>query len=742
MKLTHKITLIILCLSTVGIAQEIDPRIALIAPVEVEIAKFIEDNLESYKLSQDEINSLTNNEDHHNLSQEQLNLTILSIKKSRLRSLYFEQQPEKKRIYAFEDKAIQNRQICADGGFEGANPLLNYNFFNYNETQPPFDACQMNLQAGTPPQPPNSINDFNADYTIVTQGFDPLLANQATSVNIPRTFNNSLQAIKLNRSSINQAILNGGLDVTHMRRNLNINEDNLSINFSLIMEQPGHLIPQPDGTIKNEQPFFRVRLYDSFGSIFYERCIISDPNDCIFTQTGNTLYSGWQCLNINTESLNGQSSTLEFSIVDCGQGAHYGTVYIDEICNTTCLNSAFGDILLDPVNLDCPTDNFQVCGSFLAPQCATGLPNISLDILDINGIITTLTNPIINITNNQFCFNVNISDFGLNPNGNFEFNVDANFNLNTGIITTISDLSANVGPDVSFGDCSDPCETITDSSVSGSTLSWVSTSTSFELEFEADGACCPNDGGEYNPPVNLTYQINNTNQINLSNVYQDILSVNGSVKCFRYKIKTDCSEWSDWCCLQILSANPFEFENPYKTCFPNSPCEDLEPITLTSPSNDVNATSNNINYIDYENITASNKIEPNYSSQYIASDWIKLTTGFHAKNNSSFLARIQECVDTDIVNSPNGSRFIEGDIKSDDFKMYPNPTEDRITLSIINQKIQSFDLYDIHGRLVKNAKSINTNKHTINLKTFTRGMYILRVTLEDGSTINRNIILK
>ncbi|MCH9659837.1 MAG: hypothetical protein K0U54_02890, partial [Bacteroidetes bacterium] len=434
---------------TITVAQDLDPRWELTRPIETEIEKYLKANIGGFQLSEAEVNRIADSEEHKDMTPQEVSAFVLRIKRSQLRRKYFEENPESRDAF----QAINtNGQVCSDGNFEGVNPLINYTFSNYTENYSDFYACTMELQPGSPLPISNTLNNFNADYTLVTQGFDPALAAAPFNVNLPRTFNGTTQAIKLNRSS-------QGLDVTTMQRDFVVNENNLSINFSLILENPDHFTTLPDGSIKDEQPFFQVTLYDVNGNVFYRRCIVSDPNNCIFTSAdiNNTLlYSGWRCLNIDTQILMNQPVTLEFSIVDCGLGGHYGTVYIDEICNTTCTNNAFGDILLDPVNSNCPTNSFDVCGSYQTPLCATGSPVFSLEIIDnVGNVVNTLNNAAIDQTNQRFCFSVDLNDFGSNPAGNYEFNVIGDFITNTGFVNTIIDLSANVGPDVAFNNC--PC---------------------------------------------------------------------------------------------------------------------------------------------------------------------------------------------------------------------------------------------------------------------------------------------
>ncbi|MGH1385433.1 T9SS type A sorting domain-containing protein [Kordia sp.] len=837
MKLIYKITFIILWLSTIAVAQEKDPRMAQIASVEQEINVFIAAHIDSYQIPQKEIDALLNNEDHHNLSKEEANDIILNMKRSRLRDLYFEQHPEKRDVYISKKPAIQTKQLCNDGGFEGATPLQGYSFFNYTETIAGFDSCNMPLEAGTPAIPPTSINDFNADYTIVNQGIDPELWSDGVSVR--RTFNNSPQAIKLNKSS-------GGFDVTHMQRTFNINENNLSINFSLILENPaGH---------PSRQPFFRIRLYDANGNIFFERCIISDPNNCIFTAVGSTLYSDWRCINIDTQNLIGQNATLEFSIVDCGQAGHYGTVYIDEICNTTCTTSAFGDIQLDPVNLNCPTAPFQVCGSFLAPLCTTDLQSLTLDVIDQTGsVVNTLTNPVINQQTNQFCFTVDPSDFGANPVGNYEFEAIANFNTSTGFINTINDLSANVGPDVAFNNCPDPCEviipniaiinaidgcnatftgsnngtncpnqtylwevfldgnttpvftstntsfnetdfdftqaegnyvvqlTITGPTNSASTsinyslsddcyadpciddlnaliinqltLTWDDIATSYDLQFASDNRC-HDFYTDSSTEVTVSYNNLTTNVIDLNTVFNDLRALSNNFKGFRYRIRTNCGEWSDWCCIDITSG-PISgltyFETPYPDCFPGNSCDNFDPLaTLVSPDNDVNSVSGDINYDTYVAITATNKIEATFTSNYRASNSIRLLPSFHAKDNSNFRAYIANCTDEVVITPPSGrssatpqNEFLQeknmGELST--VKLYPNPTKGNLTIESL-EAIASWELINVYGNSIRKklVRDESLKKEALNVSNLATGVYFVKITLKNGSVITKQLI--
>jgi hypothetical protein len=153
-----------------------------------------------------------------------------------------------------------------------------------------------------------------------------------------------------------------------------------------------------------------------------------------------------------------QPGTIEFTVSDCQPSAHFGTVYIDNICGSVCANPELGALNTDPVNINCPdlsgNTPIQVCGTYQPPSNAT-LNSITLDITQNGNVVGTINTPT-QLTASTFCFTVLPSQFGANPNGNFEFLIDANFNVNCPagtFIYTITDNSANVGADVTFVDC-------------------------------------------------------------------------------------------------------------------------------------------------------------------------------------------------------------------------------------------------------------------------------------------------
>jgi hypothetical protein len=221
--------------------------------------------------------------------------------------------------------------------------------------------------------------------------------------------------------------------------------------------------PQHGQTI---QPFFRARAYDQFNNIVDEFCIVANPDNCLFNviyvdSKRRVLYTGWICARLNVGEILNQPGRIEFTVSDCQPSAHFGTVYIDNICGTICANPQLGALNIDPTNINCPdligNTPIQVCGTYQPPVNAT-LSSITLDITQNGTVIGTINAPT-QLTTTTFCFTVLPSMFGSDPNGNFEFQIDANFDVQCpsgSFFYTVSDDSANIGPDVTFIDCCQP----------------------------------------------------------------------------------------------------------------------------------------------------------------------------------------------------------------------------------------------------------------------------------------------
>ena len=166
------------------------------------------------------------------------------------------------------------------------------------------------------------------------------------------------------------------------------------------------------------------------------------------------LYKDWDCAQLDLSAYINQTVTVEFIAGDCSQGAHWGYVYLDDIC-LSCDSSSSGNCNITSVSSPCDNLPIQVCGTFAlpvppAPYTSASLQSISLQLCH-NGVavgapITSFTI----ISNNQFCFLLNMQNFlppVTNPSDGYDFVATATFLLSGSGVpsTTVSKASSTPG---------------------------------------------------------------------------------------------------------------------------------------------------------------------------------------------------------------------------------------------------------------------------------------------------------
>jgi hypothetical protein len=82
-----------------------------------------------------------------------------------------------------------------------------------------------------------------------------------------------------------------------------------------------------------------------------------------------------------------------------------------------------------------------------------------------------------------------------------------------------------------------------------------------------------------------------------------------------------------------------------------------------------------------------------------------------------------------------------GDVAFDDFsiKFYPNPTQGKIYISSDKERMESIELIDFRGRLVKTWKLSSLNDTQIDISEFESAIYFVRIKTENH-VINRRVI--
>lgn len=474
-KILKTVLVCAICFNSYNISAQLDAylnsennRISSANHIEKEIKKFIDDNFDKYVLSKEVTDDVIKHlREEEEFTQAELDRAIVKTKIYELRKLYFTQNPDAKDSYFARPIPPSIQQQCVNGDFE--NGTAGYSFWSDAHPQPAsgtafFLSCATPTALSATNVVTPAVNDFNAAVTTIDdtspdyQQYDPTLAG--LGVNIPTLFTaGGNKCIKLNNE---QGY--GSSDITTVSRYFpNINESTIDFNFSLVMDnKPAHGQPI--------QPFFRVRVLDQFNNVVDEICIIANPDNCLFNviyvnSKRRVLYTDWICARLNVGEILNQPGTIEFTVSDCQPSAHFGTVYIDNICGSVCASPQLGALNTDATNINCPdmigNTPIQVCGTYSPPYNAT-LSTMTLDITQNGAVIGTVNAPT-QLTATTFCFTVLPSMFGANPTGNFEFQIDANFNVNCPagtFIYTISDNSANIGPDVTFIDCCLPILTL------------------------------------------------------------------------------------------------------------------------------------------------------------------------------------------------------------------------------------------------------------------------------------------
>ena len=72
--------------------------------------------------------------------------------------------------------------------------------------------------------------------------------------------------------------------------------------------------------------------------------------------------------------------------------------------------------------------------------------------------------------------------------------------------------------------------------------------------------------------------------------------------------------------------------------------------------------------------------------------------------------------------------------------LYPNPTQDKITISSYNSEIKSFTIFDLQGRKIV-SKSVNNFQTTFSISSFNNAIYLISIKTEKG-TVTKRIIKK
>ncbi len=339
------------------------------------------------------------------------------------------------------------------------------------------------------------------------------------------------------------------------------------------------------------QPFFTVRLLDGSNTVIQSTdiCIVADPNEPILENINNNIFftKGWYCglIKIPSYYLN-QNIKIQFIVADCGDGGHRGVVYIDNIINEKkCDTPAYGFIELNEVDNICNPEALEITGTYTEPQGAV-FTDAHIEILQ-NGVPVAVNPGSLSsgsFNNGQFAFGFNVASSGL-PYGSYEIRVVAHFTAPNGYVYELVDESANAGADfvIHNGNTSPLNVTIIHDEIGGiddysGTAYWENLGVPYFIEYIANAStCCPNGSSHDENIVRHIITYENT----INQAFSE-MTLQTNAKCFRFRVRTDCKEWSTWCCITSYGwaeggYKPTDPTDPFNTCLDQIDLDNLKP---------------------------------------------------------------------------------------------------------------------------------------------------------------------
>ena len=73
------------------------------------------------------------------------------------------------------------------------------------------------------------------------------------------------------------------------------------------------------------------------------------------------------------------------------------------------------------------------------------------------------------------------------------------------------------------------------------------------------------------------------------------------------------------------------------------------------------------------------------------------------------------------------------------FKLYPNPFKDELTMSSQNQAIKEISIIDMTGKLVKQITNINAMTYRLDASYLVTGNYLIQIKTDEGLEIHKVI---
>ena len=101
-------------------------------------------------------------------------------------------------------------------------------------------------------------------------------------------------------------------------------------------------------------------------------------------------------------------------------------------------------------------------------------------------------------------------------------------------------------------------------------------------------------------------------------------------------------------------------------------------------------------------------------------------------------AIVTNTFNTEFVAPLSTTTFADGN-----FGMYPNPTSTTIQVSLqnVNDTLEKISIYDVMGKLIQTVNT-DVNSQTIDVSAFTKGVYMVEITTENGLKTTKKLVVK
>jgi uncharacterized repeat protein (TIGR01451 family) len=131
-------------------------------------------------------------------------------------------------------------------------------------------------------------------------------------------------------------------------------------------------------------------------------------------------------------------------------------------------------------------------------------------------------------------------------------------------------------------------------------------------------------------------------------------------------------------------------------------------------------------------ITFKAKLKPGYSVGNI----IPNTANIYFDNNPA--------ITTNTFNTEFVSLLSTSSFDPSNFLIYPNPANSyfQIELNNSNEKLKNVEIIDVLGKIIKNVDQPNTNQQTINVSDLSKGIYFVKILLENNLIKTKKLIIE